>query len=89
MWPSDLGDPHWAIDYHRWQLEISQEIGDLTGEGNALWDMATQFHALGERVQAIGKGQAPLLVYEETHDPNGDGARVQLARCRGEQGQDL
>ena len=52
-------------------------------EGNALWNMSLALDGLGDRSEAIARGEAALGIYERTENPAADKVRKQLEEWRG------
>jgi tetratricopeptide (TPR) repeat protein len=47
-----LGDAQKAIEFYEKHLDITQEIGDRRGKGNALWNMSLAQDSLGNQAEA-------------------------------------
>ncbi|MGQ0604367.1 MAG: tetratricopeptide repeat protein, partial [Anaerolineales bacterium] len=74
-----LGDARTAIEFYEQQLVIAREIGDRSGEGNALGNMALALNSLGERERAIAHAEAALKIFEAIESPYAEQVRKQLA----------
>lgn len=55
-------DDEQAIAYHQQSLEISQSIGDRSGQASALINLGADYHSLGDRNQALSYYQQALEV---------------------------
>ena len=75
---ADLGEVRRAIEYYEQQLEITREIGDRRGEGNALANMGNAYAQLGDPDHARDLWQQALAIYEAIEDPNAASVREWL-----------
>ncbi len=55
-----LGEHKRAVEFHQQDRQVAREIGDLRGEGTALWNMSLAYEDLGERGQVIACLEAAL-----------------------------
>lgn len=78
------GDPRKALELYEQRLVIAGEVGDRRGEGTALWNTAVAHNFLGNRAEAISRGEAALKIYEAIEHPNAAKVRAQLAQWRGD-----
>jgi tetratricopeptide (TPR) repeat protein len=64
-----LGEVQRAIAYCGQQLGITREIGDRSGEGNALANMGLAYEKLENPGRARDLWQQALAIYEAIEDP--------------------
>ena len=81
-----LGEYPKAIEFYGQQLEIGREIGDRTGEANALFNMGLALYTLGERTQAISHAEAALKILEQIESPYAQRVGETLAEWREDKG---
>ena len=66
------------------RLVIAREVGDRSGEGNAVLNTSLALYELGDRAKAIAHVEAALKIFEQIESPHAERARDALARWRGE-----
>jgi tetratricopeptide (TPR) repeat protein len=62
-----------AIEYYKQQLDITREIGDRQGEGNAFSGLGVAYYSLGEYRRAIDYHDQRLAITREIGDREGEG----------------
>jgi tetratricopeptide (TPR) repeat protein len=77
-----LGETHRAIEFYEQDLAISRETGNRRNEGDALWNMALALDRLEDRVQAITRAEAALVIYEQIESPHAEKVRNQLSEWK-------
>jgi len=73
---SHLGEPRKAIEYYQQALEISKEIGDKQGEGEALGNLGNEYSHLGELRKAIKYYEKSLNIAREMGYRYGESATL-------------
>ena len=71
-----LGNFQQALPYFEQSLHIRQEIGDKSGEGTTLNNMATTAHARGDYDTALKFLQQSLHIRQEIGDKSGEGTTL-------------
>ena len=73
-----------VIEFFDQNLIIVRELGDQRAEGRALWNSARAHDLLGNRSEAIARGEAALAIFEAIEDPDAAMIRGELAELRRE-----
>lgn len=63
-----------AEDYHKKSLKIAREIGDYSGEADALSNLGNAYYSLGEYHKAIDFQEQSLKIMQRIEDFNGQAA---------------
>ena len=71
-----LGDYDTALKYLKRSLDIRKEIGDKSGEGTTLNNMATTAHARGDYDTALKYLKRSLDIQQEIGDKSGEGTTL-------------
>ncbi|PIE00802.1 MAG: hypothetical protein CSA79_02155 [Thiothrix nivea] len=71
-----LGNHSLALDFYEQSLAIQQEIGDKSGEGSTLNNIATTYHARGDYATALHYLQQSLAITQEIGDKSGEGTTL-------------
>ncbi|EIJ42290.1 hypothetical protein BegalDRAFT_1396 [Beggiatoa alba B18LD] len=83
-----LGNLELALTNYQQSLAIQQEIGDKSGEGTTLNNMATIAHARGDYETALRYLQQSLAIQQEIGDKSGEGTTLNnmatIAHARGD-----
>jgi tetratricopeptide (TPR) repeat protein len=69
---ASLRDPGRALPFFDQALAIAQQVGDAQHMANLLWQQAIQFAELGQRDQAIARGQATVDLLRHQGKPQAD-----------------
>jgi tetratricopeptide (TPR) repeat protein len=77
-----LGDVRNAIEYYESALAISREIGDRSGEGIALWNLAFAHYQLSQYVRATALAEQALAILTAIEHPNAEMVRRALEEWR-------
>jgi tetratricopeptide (TPR) repeat protein len=72
----DLGRYEDALTYFRQSLKISKEIGDKSGEGTTLGNIATAYHSQGDYTTALKYLEDSLKIRKEIGDKSGEGTTL-------------
>ena len=62
-----------AMEYYQQRLQIAQEIGDRSGEGNSLGNLGNVYNSQGEYDKAMEYYQQSLQIAQEICDRSGEG----------------
>jgi len=79
-----LGEVPIVIEFFDQNLIIVRELCDQRAEGRALWNSARAHDLLGNRSEAIARGEAALAIFEAIEDPDAAMIRGELAELRRE-----
>ncbi len=79
----DQGEAQFAVNDFTAALEITRQIKDRRGEGNALFNSADELIKLGQRDEALRRAEAALALFQATESPHAAQVQAALEQWRG------